>query len=96
MEYQRERNMIASLAAYDISMMMDSEYVAKVWNRLGTCVISGFCREVDENCGFLCYYTSIIGNSLRKFRDSLSVPSSRVKNSNQELLTLEDWIDRLS
>ena len=35
------------------------------------------------------------GNSLPTFRDSLSVPSSRVKKSKKDVLTLEDGTDRL-
>jgi len=46
-------------------------------NLSGICVISGFCREVDENCALLGYYAASSGNSLRTFRGNLSVPSSR-------------------
>jgi hypothetical protein len=42
------------------------------------CVISGFRREVDERCDLLGYYAASSGNSLRTFRDNLSVPFSRV------------------
>jgi hypothetical protein len=45
-----------------------------------------------ENCALLSYYTAISGNSLRTFRNNLSVSSSRVKKS----LSLEDETDRLS
>ena len=64
-------------------MVVVSESVAQVRNRLGTSF-------------FLCYYAVISGNSLPTFGDNLSVMSSSVKNSNQELLTLEDATDRLS
>ena len=43
------------------------------------CLISGFRREVDENCALLGHYAESSGNSLPTFRDNLSVPSSRVK-----------------
>ena len=43
------------------------------------CIISGFCRKVDENCALLSYYTVSHGNFLPAFQDNLSVPSSRVK-----------------
>jgi len=43
-------------------------------------VISGFRREVAENCALLDYYAVCSGNSLSTFRDNLSVPYSRVKN----------------
>jgi len=43
-------------------------------------VISGFCREVDENCALPGHYAASSGNLLSKFRDILSVPSSGVKN----------------
>jgi len=37
-------------------------------------VITGFRREVDENCALLGYYAASSGNSLTTFRDNLSVP----------------------
>jgi hypothetical protein len=39
-------------------------------------VISGFLREVDENCTLLGYYAESSGNFVPKFQDNLSVPSS--------------------
>ena len=38
--------------------------------------ISGFRREVAQNCDLLGYYAASSGNFLAKFRDNLSVPSS--------------------
>jgi len=52
---------------------------------MGTDLISGFCREVDENCALLSYYAASSGNSLHMFRYILSVP-----------LNLEGGADRLS
>jgi len=49
-------------------------------------VISGFRRDVDENCTLLGYYAVISGNFLPTFRDNLSVPSSGVKNTKESLL----------
>ena len=49
-------------------------------NLLNYCEISGFRREVDENCALLGYYAACSRNFLSTFRDNLSVPSSRVKN----------------
>ena len=43
-------------------------------------VISGFDRQVDEASTLLGCYATCCVNSLPTFRDSLSVPSSRVKN----------------
>jgi hypothetical protein len=40
-------------------------------------VISGFRREVHENCDFLGYYVASSGNFLQTFRDNILVPSSR-------------------
>jgi len=40
------------------------------------CVISGFRREVHENCALLDYYAASIGNFFPTFRYNLSVPSS--------------------
>jgi len=48
-------------------------------------MISGFRRQADENCTLLGYWAASSGDFLPKFRDNLSVPSSRVS-----LLTLED------
>jgi hypothetical protein len=48
---------------------------------LGTCMISGFRREVDEIWARLGYYAAYGGNYLPTFRDKLSVPSPRVKKS---------------
>jgi hypothetical protein len=45
-----------------------------------TYVTSGCRREVDENYALMGYYALSSGNLLPKFRDILSVPSSRVKN----------------
>jgi hypothetical protein len=53
-------------------------------------VISGFRFEVDENCTLQGHYTASSGNSVPTFRDNLSTPSSRVKE------TLEDRTERLS
>jgi hypothetical protein len=43
-------------------------------------VISGFRREVDENCAVLGYHAASSGYYLPTFRDNVSVPSSRFKN----------------
>jgi len=39
-------------------------------------MVSGFRREVDENCTLLHYYETNSGNFLPTFRDNLSVKSS--------------------
>jgi hypothetical protein len=44
------------------------------------CVISGFRREVDENCTLVSYHVASIGSSLPTFRDKLSVPTLKFKN----------------
>ena len=41
-----------------------------------TGVISGFRREVDENCVLLGCYAASSGNFLPTFRDNISIPSS--------------------
>jgi hypothetical protein len=43
-------------------------------------LISGFRRDVDKICALLGYYAASCGNCLPKFRDNVSVPSSRVKS----------------
>jgi len=40
-------------------------------------------REVDENCSLRGYYAACSSSSVPKFRDNLSVPSSRVKNPSE-------------
>jgi len=44
-------------------------------------VISGFRRELDENCALLGYHAASSGNFLPTFRDNLSIPFSRVKKT---------------
>jgi hypothetical protein len=58
---------------------MSSLHWQYVYNII-TCVISGFRREVAENCALLGYYAGSSGNFLQTFRDILWVPSSGVKN----------------
>ena len=48
------------------------------------CVITGFRREMDENCTLLGYYAESSGNFLPTFRGNQSVPSSEVKNNQEE------------
>ena len=45
-------------------------------NGISQCVISGFRREVAENCALLVYYAISSGNFLPTIRDNLSVSSS--------------------
>jgi hypothetical protein len=65
-------------------------------------MISDFHGDVDEICALLGYHAASIGNPLPTFRDNVSVPSSRVKESQEEklffldFLTLEDGTDTLS
>jgi hypothetical protein len=54
-------------------------------------VTSGFCRDVDEICVLLGYYTALSGRSVPTFRDNLSVPwKVKKKTFFLDLLTLED------
>jgi hypothetical protein len=48
------------------------------------CVVSGFRRDVDEICALLGYYAALSGGSVPRFRDNLSVPSSRIKKSKKK------------
>jgi len=63
--------------------------------------------DLFQNSAFLGYYAASSGNFLTTFRDNLSVPSLKVKNSNSlfnariqkklfGFLALEDGADRLS
>jgi len=36
-----------------------------------TCIVSGFCHEVDEICTVLGYYRAYGGNSLRNYHQDL-------------------------
>jgi hypothetical protein len=47
-------------------------------------VISGFRRDVDETCVLLGYYAASCGNPTPTFRDYVSVPFSRAKNSKKK------------
>jgi hypothetical protein len=56
----------------------------------GKNVISGFRRNVDENCVLLGYYAASCGNCLPTFRDNVSLTSSRVQSpSRKERKTLD-------
>jgi hypothetical protein len=54
-------------------------------------VISGFRRDVDEICALVGYYAAPSGCSVPTFRDNLSVPSSRVKNSKKNVSSWTSW-----
>jgi len=47
-------------------------------------VISGFRREVDENCALLGYYAANSGNFSPTLRGNLSVPSYSLRNNTEE------------
>jgi hypothetical protein len=58
-------------------------------------------KQQKQICTLLGYYTSLSGSFLPTFRDNLSVPSSRFKNSKKksiflDFLALEDGTVRLS
>jgi len=55
------------------------------------CLISGFCREVDDVFTLLGYYAAYVGNSLPMIQDNLLLPSSRVKKFEKsfDFLTLK-------
>jgi hypothetical protein len=55
------------------------------------CEISGFRRYVLDVFVQLGYYAALFGSCLSKFRDSLSVPSSK-----SQTMTFEDGKDKLS
>ena len=66
---------------------MNRNEIAVKLNVKYSCLISGFRREVDENCAPLGYYATRSGNSLTTFRDNLFVPFSG---------NTEDVTDKLS
>jgi hypothetical protein len=54
----------------------------------GSCVISGFRRDVNGICALLGCYAALIVSLLPTFRGYLSVPSSRVKQCNSSWAAL--------
>jgi len=64
-----------------LQTLRDETVLVVCLTTLWVCVISGFRREVDENCAILGCYAASIGNFLLTFRDNLQVPSSRDKDS---------------
>ena len=63
------------------------------------CVVSGFPYDVHEMRALLEYSAAWSGNSVPRFPDNLSVPSSRVNSWSRDRLgqvTLGDWTDRSS
>jgi hypothetical protein len=64
-------------------------------------VIPGFRRDVEQISALLGYHAALSGSYVPTFRNSLSVPSSRVMNSKKktfflDFITLEDGSDKLS
>jgi hypothetical protein len=55
------------------------------WTNNETWMILGICREVGENYAIMSSYARSNANSLTTFRNSLSVPSSWVKNPRKKL-----------
>jgi len=54
-------------------------------------MISGFRREIDENCAFLGYNATSSGNFLLTFRDNVPVPHSGVKNPKERGFIWDSW-----
>ena len=59
-------------------------------------MISGFRREIDENCALLGYHAASGGNFLLTFQDSLSGVKNPVLLDDFGFLSLEDGTDKLS
>jgi len=58
-------------------------------NQIQCCVISGFRREIAENCTLLACYAASSYNFCPMFWDNLSVPSSGFKNTNSMFFSSE-------
>jgi hypothetical protein len=58
--------------------------------------LKGKVYTAVEIYALLGYYAASNGNHLLTFRDSVSVPSSRVKKSFLDFLTFEQWTSMLS
>jgi len=72
-------------------VQIDAIYIILI-NISPTSMISGFCREEDENCALLGYYKMSHGNF---FTDVSGQPISPIFKG-KKFLTLKDWTDRLS
>jgi hypothetical protein len=57
-------------------------------------VISGFRREIAENCALLGHYAASSGNLLLTFRDNLSGPILRVQESKKNSENGTDMLSR--
>jgi hypothetical protein len=57
---------------------------------------AGFHRQLDEICALLGYYAAYDGNSLLKFRNNLSVPSSMIKTLSAAvtIIRIREFMDR--
>ena len=80
------------------SAISSNTYVRKIVDTL--CVISGFRREVHENCAILGSYATVsviprrrFGTTCRSYRQGPRIQEERKLTG---FLTLEDGIDRLS
>jgi hypothetical protein len=61
-----------------LEFFIDKVHQFRLWiiaqnNIKYACVISGFCREEDENCNLLGYYAASSGNFLPTFRDKIYI-----------------------
>jgi len=69
-----------------VSIKRISRLTPQIYIALNSCVISGFRREVGENCALLGCYAASSGKFLPTFRDNLSVPPSWVGNPKEAFL----------
>jgi len=63
------------------------------------CTENMLTKHTEENCALMEYYATHSGNSLVKFRDKLSDPSSTAKSQEfflLDILALKDWANNLS
>ena len=77
-EKSDSRSCISQSVFRQVHSLFQSKFSTKFHQVLPR-VISGYRREVYENCAFLGYYAAISGNFLQTSGDNLSVPSSRGK-----------------
>ena len=69
-----------------VSLKRIPRLTPQIYIALYSCLISGFRREVAENCALVGHYAASSGNVLLMLRNKLSVPSSVVWNPKEAFL----------
>jgi hypothetical protein len=73
MKYSRTINGIRTVVPEYVKLIFFAFVATYAVSKKRVNVVSGFRREVNENCALLGNYAACSGNSLPSFRDNLSV-----------------------